>query len=139
MSESKETTAPVEDTSLFLAPTTIRNVVLNWLVPGLGYFLTGRRKYGIIVVAGLYTAYILGALLGGDLYDFNVESEGRIRFFGAICQAGMGLPYMLARLFLERGTPLNITYDYGTSYFLIAGMLNWLMVMDIFDISVKRK
>ena len=132
-------TAPLEDPSLFLAPQTIKNCFLAWLVPGLGYFMVGRKRSGIIICLGLYTSLLLGVLLGGDFYDFDWTGEGKIRFFGALCQSGLGIPYMIVRAIVERGTPLNITYDYGTSYFLIAGMLNWLVVMDIFDISVKRK
>lgn len=139
MTENKSNPIPAGDPSLFLAPMTLRNCALAWFIPGLGYFLTGRKRTGIIVCVSLYTAYFFGAILGGDLYDFSWVSEGKIRYFGAICQAGMGLPYLIAKLGLERGTPLNLTYDYGTSYFLISGMINWLITLDIFDISVKRK
>lgn len=138
MSEQAGAT-PIEDKSLFFHPHTLRNVLASWIIPGSGYFLTGNRKKGIIICVCLYAAYILGALLGGDLYSFDQAAEGRIRFAGALCQAGMGLPYMIFKFALERGTPLSLTYDYGTGYFLITGMINWLVVMDIFDISVKRK
>lgn len=125
------------DSSLFFAPTTIKNCVLNWLVPGLGYFLVGRKKAGIMIMSALFLGLLFGVLLGGDLFPF--VGEGKLRGAGAICQMGMGLPYFLSKLIFTRGTPLDISYDYGTSYLLIVGMLNWLGVIDIFDISVKRK
>ena len=130
-----------EDPSLFFSPVTIRNCLLTWLIPGLGYWLAGRKKTGLIMTVSLFTAFVLGVLLGGDLYPISLSGaeEGKIRAVGAFCQAGMGAPYMLAKAFMSRGTPLNITYDYGTNYFLIAGMINWLSIMDVFDISVKRK
>ncbi len=127
----------VEDNSLFLAPATLRNCALTWLVPGSGYWLTGRKRSFQIVVLCLYVAFIMGIIQGGDLYPFS--GEGNIRSIGAFCQMGMGAPYLLVKLFIERGSPLNPTYDYGSGYFLIAGMLNWLSVIDIFDVSVKRK
>ena len=138
---SDETTPyPVEDRSLFLAPTTIRNCVLSWLVPGLGYFLLGRKKHGIIISTALIGAVILGLIQGGDLYPTFSNAEGWIRGIGSVCQLGAGVPYFIAKLIqVERSSPLSITYDYGTNYFLIAGMINWLAVFDIFDISVKRK
>lgn len=126
-----------EDTSLFLAPATLKNCFLNWLVPGLGYWLLGRKRECLIMASALGVAFLLAIFQGGDLFDFS--GEGKIRGIGAFCQLGMGFPYILAKLFLGRGTPLNTTYDYGTNYFLIAGMINWLAVLDIFDISVKRK
>ncbi len=128
---------PKEDPSLYFAPQTIRNVVLTWLVPGLGYWLLGRKKAAIIMTSILYGGFLLAVILGGDLYPFS--GEGFIRRIGSVCQLGMGLPYLLAQLSMDRGTPLSLTYDYGTNYFLITGMINWLATFDVFDISVKRK
>jgi len=131
---------PGGDSSLYFAKDTIRNCVAAWLFPGAGYYLAGRRKNALIICVALVVAYILGMALGGDLYNLAPSApEGRIRFFGGLCQAGMGVLYIIAKFALERGTPLNPTYDYATSYFLIAGMINWLVVLDVFDISVKRK
>jgi hypothetical protein len=110
----------------------------SWLVPGLGYWLVGRKRSFAIVASCLFAAIIMGVLLGGDLFPVS-GSEGRLRQIGGVCQMGMGLPFFLFNLVLERGNPLNITFDYGTNYFLIAGMVNWLAVMDIFDIATRRK
>lgn len=138
MSENAE--YPVEDRELFFAPSTLKNCALTWLVPGLGYFLLGRKKQGIIMSVCLIGAMILGLIQGGDLYPTLSNSEGWIRGIGSVCQLGSGIPYFIAKMIqVERSSPLSITYDYGTNYFLIAGMINWLAVFDIFDISVKRK
>ncbi len=137
MTDQNEIVLSEEDPQLYLAPETLRNCALAWLIPGAGYWLTGRKKVALIVAACLFAGYFLGVLNGGDI--FPMSGEGKIRSIGAICQLGFGVPHLLLRLFMERGTPLTTTYDYGTSYFLIVGMLNWLMVLDTFDISVKRK
>ena len=134
---SKQEITFTEDPSLYFAPETLKNCLLTWLVPGLGYWLTGRKKTALIMSLALYAALLFGIFLGGDLYGFS--GEGKIRGIGAFCQMGMGLPYMLCNWFMSRATPLSFSYDYGTNYFLIAGMLNWLSVLDVFDISVKRK
>lgn len=142
MSDSKEPVLFEEDPSLFWAPSTLKKVALTWLIPGYGYFLQGRRRAGILMACCLYGAFFMGLLQGGDLFPFS--GEGKLRAIGAVCQMGMGLPYLLTKLmmgleWIHRGSPLSVGYDYGTSYFLIAGMLAWLSVLDIFDISVKRK
>ena len=137
MKKNQDVEHIVENPKLFLAPSTIKNCFFTWLIPGLGYWRTGRKKACYLVAACLFSAFLLGIIQGGDLFPFS--GEGKIRGIGAICQLGMGLPYLLAQLFVERGSPLNPTYDYGTNFFLVAGMLNYLSVMDVFDISVGRK
>ena len=137
MAESVEQSLPKEDRRLFFAPQTLKRCLLGWLIPGFGYYLSGRKKSWILMTACIWVAFIMGVLLQGDLYPW--AGEGKIRSIGAICQMGSGIPYFLAKIFLDRGSPLNLTYDYGTNYFLIAGMINWLAVLDTFDISVKRK
>ena len=116
----------------------VKNCALTWLVPGLGYWLLGRRKAGLIVSGSLLVAVLMGLILGGDLFPLS-NVEGTLRRVGGFCQMGLGIPYFIANMILDRGSPLSHTYDYGTNYFLIAGMLNWLAVMDVFDISVRRK
>jgi hypothetical protein len=128
---------PREDPTLYLATATLRNCFLNWLVPGLGYYFLGRRRSWVLISACLYGGFLLAVIFGGDLYPFS--GEGKLRMAGAFCQAGMGAPYLLAKLLMSRGMPLEATYDYATGYFLLTGMINWLVVMDTFDISVKRK
>ncbi len=115
----------------------IKSCFLAWLVPGLGYWLVGRKREAFIVGGSLFIAILMGFILAGDLFSFS--GEGKLRSIGAFCQLGTGLPHLLAKMFLGRATPLSTTYDYGTNYFLIAGMLNWLAVMDVFDLAVKRK
>lgn len=136
MAESAQS-FPKEDRSLFLAPQTIKRCLLAWLIPGFGYYLAGRKKAWILMTACIWIAFFMGLILHGDLYPWG--GEGKVRAIGSICQMGSGIPYFLAKIFVDRASPLSLTYDYGTNYFLIAGMINWLAVLDTFDISVKRK
>ncbi len=139
MADQISESLPVEDRTLFFAPSTWLKCLLTWFVPGAGYFMLGKMRSGFIMAGSLLAAMLLGVILGGDLYPLGDGSEGWMRQAGSICQLGAGLPYLIAKFLLARGTPLSPTYDYGTNYFLIAGMINWLSVMDVFDIAVKRK
>jgi hypothetical protein len=37
------------------------------------------------------------------------------------------------------GTMTATTYDYGTTYLRVAGLLNYLIILDAFDIAQGRK
>ena len=118
-------------------PIVVRNCFLAWLIPGLGHWLLGRRRSAVLIGLSLYGGFLLGVVSNGDLFPFL--TEGKIRTAGFFLQSGMGAPYGLAKAFLARATPLSPLYDYGTGYFLMTGLINWLTVFDVFDISVNRK
>ena len=126
-----------EQVKLFTAPETLKSVACAWLVPGLGHWIQGRKRNAMILFVFIGFSLLLGIYQGGDFFPFS--GEGKFRAIGAFSQMGSGAFYFFTRLFADRGNPLNLTYDYGTIYFLIAGMLNWLAVIDAFDIAVKRK
>lgn len=126
-----------ENPEEFTSPRTLKACALAWVFPGLGHFFLGRRRRALILALTLTSAMVMGMVLGGDLYP--LRGEGWIRAIGSFCQWGGGAVMLGARLFLERGTPISSSYDYGTIYFLIAGMVNWLCVVDAFDIAMNRK
>ena len=58
----------------------------------------------------------------------------------AIADLGIGLPYLLAKLAgAGGGNVIAITYEYGNTYVIVAGLLNMLAVLDAFDIAIGRK
>ncbi|MCB1044813.1 MAG: hypothetical protein KDC35_17875 [Acidobacteria bacterium] len=126
-----------EDPAQFFEPKTVISCALAWVLPGAGHFYLGRRREAYLLFGILMACFVLGLAHGGDI--FPIQGEGVIRSIGAFCQMGFGVVHLVARLMLDRGTPLSLTYDYGTTYFLIAGMINWLAVIDSFDIAMERK
>ena len=53
---------------------------------------------------------------------------------------GTGIPYWVAgKLDLGIGTMTWPSYDYGTTYLWVCGLLNYLIVLDAFDIAQGRK
>ena len=53
---------------------------------------------------------------------------------------GIGLPYIVARMMgYGAGNVIAVTYEYGNTFLIVAGLLNTLVVIDAFDISMGRK
>ena len=113
-------------------------LILGWLVPGLGHAI--QKKY---VRAALFFGSILamtgmGLALGGKVYPFQTDNPLTVLAFFA--DIGNGLFYGLARLLswgpgeLERAT-----FEFGTAYIAGAGLLNFLIALDAYDIGAKKR
>ena len=107
------------------------------LVPGLGHLWLGRRK-GLIFLGVLPVMFALGLFLEGRI--FPVEISQPLVALAAIADMGIGLPYLIARVMgYGAGNVIAVTYEYGNTFLIVAGLLNTLVVIDAFDISKGRK
>jgi hypothetical protein len=53
---------------------------------------------------------------------------------------GIGIPYIVARAMdAGAGNVIAVTYEYGNTFLIVAGLLNTLVVIDAFDIAKGRK
>ena len=58
----------------------------------------------------------------------------------AIADMGLGLPWMLARMLgAGAGEVTAVTYEYGNCFLIVAGLLNFLVILDAFDIAMGRR
>ena len=107
------------------------------LVPGLAHLWLGRRK-GLIFVVVLPAMFALGLFLEGRI--FPVDFSQPLVALAALANMGIGLPYIVARVMgYGAGNVIAVTYEYGNTFLIVAGLLNALVVIDAFDISMGRK
>jgi hypothetical protein len=110
----------------------------GWLVPGLGHILIGRWIRGLILAACVLLMFGLGLAMHGKLYD--LEFDELLPLFAFIANIGIGIPYWIAaRLGYGLGNMSWPSYDYGTTYLWVCGLLNYLIILDVFDIAQGRK
>jgi hypothetical protein len=110
----------------------------GWLVPGLGHILLQRWIRGLILAVCVLSMFSLGIGMHGRLYDLAVTEP--LQIFAFIANAGVGIPYLVAEYFgLGIGMMTAPSYDYGTTYLWVAGLLNYLIMLDAFDIAQGRK
>jgi hypothetical protein len=107
------------------------------LVPGLAHLWLGRRK-GLIFFVVLPVMFALGLFLEGRI--FPVELSQPLVALAALANMGIGLPYIVARAMgYGSGNVIAVAYEYGNTFLIVAGLLNTLVVIDAFDISMGRK
>ena len=125
-------------------------LLANWLVPGAGYWMIGQKTrakalFGVTVVFALLAFLQLngGAVDGvrGGVYTPQLSPLQWMPTLGAAATAGVGPAYALfAALFGGAGSePVrNLTQEYGATYIMVAGLLNWLCLIDLFDRTTGR-
>jgi hypothetical protein len=115
--------------------------VLAWLVPGLGHIGQGYIWRGVIVGATVWLLYALGVLLGGHFYSLFGGSEGLLSNVFGFCNLGSGLLYIgsyVLGVAVEDQARLE-TAEYGNIFLMVAGLINYLLALDAFDLKVGRK
>jgi hypothetical protein len=109
-----------------------------WAIPGAGHFWLGRIQKGAVFLVALATMFATGLLLRGRLFPF--EFSDPLVALAALANAGLGLPWIVARsLGLGTGMVTAVTWEYGNCFLIVAGLLNFLVILDAYDIAAGRK
>jgi hypothetical protein len=134
---TKSTTA--DRASASAEPATLGLALLAaWLVPGAGHLWFGRRQKGIIFLVVLPLMFFTGIWLQGRIFPFEFSEP--LVGLAAVANAGIGLTWFVARgLDLGNGLVTASTYEYGNTFMIVAGLLNFLVMLDAFDIGMGRK
>jgi TM2 domain-containing membrane protein YozV len=127
--------------------------ILAWIVPGAGHLFLGKYLRGIVFLVIVSFLFGFGLYLGGKTYPkLNTEPEriaqrgegvDFLSYFATFACLGTGPAYFIVRripaLDYGQGNVFSSTYEYGTTFILVAGLLNFLLILDAFDISLGRK
>jgi hypothetical protein len=82
--------------------------------------------------------FLCGLWLEGRLFPFQPTQP--LVALSAFADVGLGLPYFVAKaMHAGAGRVVAITYEYGNSFIIVAGLLNMLVVLDAFDVAQGRK
>lgn len=108
------------------------------LFPGLGHLLIGKWIRAVLFAFAILLMFVLGLLQEGKLY--SLDSEQLIYNLPFLANVSIGIPYFLARNNgYGVGNMQNQSYDYGTTFLIVAGLLNLLVVLNAYDIAMGKK
>ena len=112
--------------------------VAGWLVPGLGHFMLHRKWRGVLFLFVVVGMFVLGLYWHGEL--FPLDRTKPLTLLAGFAEMGVGLPYFAAKfLGAGAGNIEAVTYEYGYTFCIVAGLLNFLVILDGYDIAVGRK
>ena len=116
------------------------------LCPGFGHLLQGKWMRALLLGGAVWACFIAGLWMGGHLFIVKGDEQGSIllQLPPMIANLGSGLLYVVCWLMgvgfsddlINAARP---TYEYGNTFLLVAGLLNYLSMLDAFDISAGRK
>lgn len=112
--------------------------LLSWLLPGLGHLLQKKIAKAAIFFCAIAALLVMGVLMKGKFYDTSVLHP--LLLLGFIGDLGNGLFYLLIKLnHWAAGDITAVTFHYGTAYLAGAGLLNYLVALNAFDLAKGRK
>jgi hypothetical protein len=116
---------------------------ISWLLPGVGHIIQGRWKRGLIIGLSIWTLFIIAVLSSGVFYPgFDFKDGQLLYLLNIFSRFGNGLGLIISYL-LSASPPPNVaalsTFEYGGRFLEIAGLLNYLAVIDAIDICLERK
>lgn len=140
---------------------TLLALVAAWVLPGLGHLLLGRVRRGLLFGGLLLGSFGLGLAHDGRL-ALRDQRQPVLTSLQVIANVGIGPADLLARLYVygdpvyslptgrgSRGAdnPKTIFRErtrsvlsiYGTAYLWTAGLMNLLLLFDVWDIGRGRK
>ena len=112
--------------------------IAAWAVPGSAHLWLGRRQKGLVFLVVLPLMFAIGLVLQGRVFPFDMTQP--LVALAAIADVGLGVPFFLARMLgLGAGKVTAATFEYGNAFLIVAGLLNFLVMLDAFDIALGRK
>jgi hypothetical protein len=78
-----------------------------------------------------------GIALSGRLWT-PIDNQPLSTIF-TLASMGIGLPYFVARFIGYTGDMLSASFEYGSAFVVTGGVMNLLLVLDAWDITLGKK
>lgn len=102
-----------------------------------------RYKRGLIIAGAIWTMFLIAILSGGAYYPgFDFKDGQLLYLLNVFATFGNGLGDLISFLVSvepARDVAARATFEYGGRFLEVAGLLNYLAVMDAIDINLGRK
>lgn len=117
--------------------------LIAWFFPGAGHLALGKYKRGLVIGGVIWLMFLIAILSGGAYYPGLTFEEGALLYLlNIFARIGNGLGALIS-MFLNLNPPTDVaswgTFEYGGRFLEVAGLLNFLALIDILDIQSGRK
>ena len=117
-----------------MRPNPAWTMIASWLVPGAGHFMVGQPRKAAVFFVVLSGMFVLGLRFGGQLVPFDLADP--LVFLGAAAQWAIAAPRLIAGVTgAGAGNVTALTYEYGNTFLIVSGLLNFLVALDALDLA----
>ena len=121
--------------------------VSGWFIPGAGHLLQGKWGRAIVLGGAVWLCFLTGMYMGGHLFTITGNEQGLAALLQVpptIANLGGGALYIFCWVLGvgfsdDPARAARATYEYGNTFLLVAGLLNYLAMLDAFDVAIGRK
>ena len=112
--------------------------IVGWLIPGAGHLLLKRYVRGLLLLVSVVAMFVIGLGMNGRIYQPN--GGDILDILGFVGDVGAGALYFLARI-MDWGNAMaaNAAADYGKTFLIVAGLLNFIAAADAHHIALGKK
>jgi hypothetical protein len=111
--------------------------IAGFLVPGAGHALVGQTQKAVVFFVLIVTMFLVGLAFGGRLFPFQLGDP--LLFLAAAAEWMLAVPRLVAAMLSAgRGEVTSVTYEYGNTFLIAAGLLNLLVAFNAFDVALRR-
>jgi hypothetical protein len=112
--------------------------IVGWLIPGGGHILLKRYGRGVLLLLSVVAMFLIGLGMQGRIYKPN--GGDILDILGFVGDVGAGVLYFLARI-MDWGNVMaaNAAADYGKTFLIVAGLLNFIAAADAHHIALGKK
>jgi hypothetical protein len=112
--------------------------IVGWLIPGAGHVLLKRYVRGLLLFISVVAMFAIGLGMQGRIYKPN--GGDILDILGFVGDVGAGALYFLA-LIMDWGNVMaaNAAADYGKTFLIVAGLLNFIAAADAHHIALGKK
>jgi len=112
--------------------------IVGWLIPGAGHLIQKRYVRGILLMLSVVAMFLIGLGMNGRVYGPN--GGDILEMLGFVGDLGSGALYFLARIMgWGQAAAAHATADYGKTFVIVAGLLNFIAAADAHHIALGKK
>ena len=112
--------------------------IVGWLIPGAGHVIQKRYVRGILLMVSVVAMFLIGLGMNGRVYGPN--GGDILEMLGFVGDLGSGALYFLARIMgWGQAAAAHATADYGKTFVIVAGLLNFIAAADAHHIALGKK